>query len=53
MTTREEDKTRLKKLINRLYYINHKDVINANRKKYKLKAWTDRADNPKNKRSIE
>jgi hypothetical protein len=49
----EEDKTRLSLLINRLYYIEHKDEVNANRKKYKRQAWADRKDNPKNKESIE
>lgn len=47
----ESDKTRLSKLINRLYYIEHKDVVNSNRKKYKRQAWADRKDNPKNKGS--
>lgn len=45
----EEDKTRLSKLINRLYYIEHKTEINANRKKYKRQSWEDRKDNPKNR----
>jgi hypothetical protein len=49
----EEDKTRLSLLINRLYYIENKDVVNANRKKYKRQVWADRKDNPKNKESIE
>ena len=49
----EEDNTRLSQLINRLYYIEHKDEVNANRKKYKRQAWADRKDNPKNKESIE
>jgi hypothetical protein len=42
--TIEEDKIRLSLLINRLYYIEHKDEVNANRKKYKRQAWEDRKD---------
>lgn len=36
----------ISKLKNRLYYIEHKDEINKNRKKYKRQTWRERADNP-------
>ncbi len=48
----KEDKKRLAQLINRLYYIENKSVINSNRKKYKRQAWADRKDNPKNKEKV-
>ena len=35
-----------------LYYLNNKDKLNKNRKKYKRQAWKDRADNPKNKKQL-
>ena len=48
----KEDKKRLAQLINRLYYIENKSVINSNRKKYKRQSWADRKDNPKNKEKV-
>ncbi len=44
-----EDNKRLMKLQNRLYYINNKETINKNRKKYQRQTWADRKDNPENK----
>jgi hypothetical protein len=46
----EENKKRITKLQMRLYYIQHKDEINQNRKKYRRQPWAERKDNPKNKR---
>ena len=40
----EKDRKRLSQLVNRLYYIEHKDEINAKRKKYKRQSWADRKD---------
>lgn len=48
----EENKKRIAKLQMRLYYIEHKDKINQNRKKYKRQSWAERKDNPKNKESL-
>jgi hypothetical protein len=45
-----EDEKRLQQLKNRLYYIEHKDDINKKRKSYKRQPWSERKDNPKNKR---
>jgi len=44
----ETDKL-IKKLENRLNYINNKETINKNRKKYQRQTWADRKDNPENK----
>lgn len=44
------DEERLKYLKNRLYYIEHKDDVNSKRKSYKRQPWSERKDNPKNKR---
>jgi hypothetical protein len=44
-----EDEKRLQQLKNRLYYIEHKEEVNKNRKLYKRQAWSERKDNPKNK----
>ena len=43
----ETDKL-IKKLENRLNYINNKETINKNRKKYQRQTWADRKDNPEN-----
>jgi len=39
------------KLKNRLYYTDHKDEINKNRKRYRRQRWAERADNIYTKRS--
>lgn len=46
----QEIKDQIKKLQNRLYYINNKPEINKKRKNYKRQSWKDRADNPRNKK---
>lgn len=48
----EETKKLITKTQNRLYYILNKDKVNAKRKTYKRQKWSERADNPKNKKGV-
>ena len=43
----------IRKKQNSLYFINHKETINAKRRSYKRQKWSERADNPKRINNVE